>query len=147
MGTRGPVPARSDQKRRRNKPDTPTDKVEVDGAVEIPAASDTWHATAQAWYASLERSGQSRFYEPSDWANAHFCAGLMSDALLDDKVNAQLVAQIRGLMADLLTTEGARRRAGIDLERKLTGAPEPQQSSGNVTRMDDRRKRLTSGAS
>ena len=26
MGTRGPVPARSDQKRRRNKPETPTER-------------------------------------------------------------------------------------------------------------------------
>ena len=68
----------------------------------------------------------------------------MSDALNDDKVNAQLVGQIRGLMADLLTTEGARRRVGIELDRKVAGAAPAEQSTGsNVTAMDDRRKRLT----
>lgn len=147
MGTRGPVPARSDQRRRRNKPATPTDKVEVQGAVAVPPPTDSWHPTAAAWYVSLEQSGQSRFFEPSDWQAAHFTAALMSDCLTGDGVNAQLVAQIRGMMSDLLTTEGARRRAGIELERALSGTPAAASTpGGNVTVMDDRRKRL-SGAS
>lgn len=147
MGTRGPVPARSDQKRRRNKPETPTDRVEIDGAVEIPEPVESWHTAAAAWYRSLEHSGQSRYFEPSDWQAAHFTAALMSDCLTGEGINAQLVAQIRGMMADLLTTEGARRRAGIELERKLAGTPAAASTpSGNVTVMDDRRKRLT-GAS
>lgn len=142
MGTRGPVPARSDQKRRRNQPETPVEKVEIDGEVTIPEPSETWHPTAAAWYSSLTESGQARYFEPSDWQAAHFTAALMSDCLTGDSVNAQLVGQIRGMMTDLLTTEGARRRAGIELERKIAGSPE-QQGSGNVTRMADRRKRLT----
>lgn len=144
MGNRGPIPARSEERRRRNQPETPIERVALAGEVEIPAADETWNATAAAWYRALSESGQSRFYEPSDWANAHFCARLMSDALNDDKVNAQLVGQIRGLMADLLTTEGARRRVGIELDRKVAGAAPAEQSTGsNVTAMDDRRKRLT----
>jgi hypothetical protein len=147
MGTRGPVPARSDQRRRRNKPETPTDRVAIDGKVTIPAPAEGWHPIAAAWYGSLERSGQSRYFEPSDWQAAHFTAALMSDCLSGDGVNAQLVAQIRGMMADLLTTEGARRRAGIELERVLSGTPAAASTpGGNVTVMDDRRKRL-SGAS
>lgn len=143
MGNRGPIPARSDERRRRNQPETPIERVALDGEVEIPAADEAWHPTAAAWYRALNESGQSRFYEPSDWANAHFCARLMSDALLDEKINAQLVGQIRGLMADLLTTEGARRRVGIELDRKVAGVPAEPQSGSNVTAMDDRRKRLT----
>lgn len=146
MGTRGPVPARSDQKRRRNKPETPTDHVEVDGEVTTPEPSEAWHPTAAAWYASLAQSGQSRFFEPSDWQAAHFTAALMSDCLTGEGANAQLVGQIRGMMTDLLTTEGARRRAGIELDRKLATESAPK-AANNVTRMDDRRKRLTSGAS
>lgn len=147
MGTRGPIPARSDQKRRRNKPETPTTRVEIEGEVVAPKPSETWHPTAAAWYASLVESGQSRYFEPSDWQAAHFTAALMSDCLTGEGVNAQLVAQIRGMMADLLTTEGARRRAGIELERKVAGGDTAPASSGNVTVMEDRRKRLTSGAS
>lgn len=146
MGTRGPAPARSDERRRRNQPSTPTDKVEVAGEVEIPDPLEEWHPTAVSWYRSLADSGQSRFYEPTDWQAAHFCAGLMSQALLDEKPNAQLVAQVRGLMTDLLVTEGARRRAGMEIMRRPTEGGRPQ-PGGSVTRMADRRKRLTGDAS
>lgn len=147
MGTRGPVPARSDQKRRRNKSETPTEKVAVEGKVEIPEPRDGWHAVAADWYRSLKDSGQARFFEPSDWQAAHFCAQLMSDCLSGETVNAQLVSQVRGMMTDLLTTEGARRRAGVELERKASGQQAASAPVGNVTHMADRRKRLTSGAS
>lgn len=144
MGARGPAPKRSTERHgHRAKADQPA-QVEQSGAVEIPAADESWHATAAAWYASLTDSGQSRFYEPSDWQNAHFCAGLMSSALTEEKVNAQLVAQIRGLMTDLLVTEGARRRVGLEVVR--TPEQSAPKASGNVTRMEDRRKRV-SGAS
>lgn len=142
MGTRGPAPARSDQKRRRNKPETPTQQVELEGDVKIPAPDEDWHPTALAWFGSLQTSGQARFYEPSDWQNAHYCAGLMSRTLTEEKVNAQLVAQVRGLMTDLLVTEGARRRVGLEIVRSAPPAAAAT-SSGNVTVMGDRRKRLT----
>lgn len=144
MGARGPAPARSDQRRRRNEPTTPTARIEVEGQVFVPPADETWHPTAAAWYAALAQSGQASYYEPSDWQNAHYCAGLMSRSLTEEKVNAQLIAQVRGLMTDLLVTEGARRRAGLEIVRRPVGddAPEPE----NVTRMDDRRRRVA-GAS
>lgn len=140
MGTRGPAPARSDQRRRRNKPETPVDRVEVDGEVTIPEPG-AWHDTAVAWYRSLEQSGQSRFFEPSDWQSAHFTAQMMDKCLRADDVSAQMVAQVRGMMTDLLSTESSRRRVGLELERKV--AQQPGASSSAVTRLDDRRKRLT----
>lgn len=143
MGTRGPVPARSDQKRRRNAPVKPVERVEVSGEVVVPLPAEHWHVTAAEWYRSLVDSGQSRYFEPSDWQAARFCAELMHLALTGD-TNAQLVAQVRGMMSDLLTTEGARRRVGIELERKIV--EQAGTSRSNVTSMADRRKRLT-GAS
>lgn len=141
MGTRGPLPARSDQKRRRNQPETPVEKIELEGAVAVPDPLDSWHAVAADWYRSLSESGQSRYFEPSDWQAARYCASVMSETLTGSP-NAQMVAQVRGLMADLLTTEGARRRASLELERKLAGV-EPQPTAGNVTQMAGRRARLT----
>lgn len=143
MGARGPAPARSDQRRRRNEPATPTITIELDGEVEVPTADESWHPTAAAWYASLAQSGQARHYEPSDWQNAHYCAGLMSRSLTEEKVNAQLIAQVRGLMADLLVTEGARRRVGLEVVRKSATGEEGEQPSGNVTRMESRRRRVS----
>ena len=144
MGTRGPAPARSDQRRRRNAPETPVDKVEVDGEVTIPEPG-AWHDTAIAWYRSLQHSGQSRFFEPSDWQAAHFTAQMMHKCLTADEVSAQMVAQVRGMMTDLLSTESSRRRVGIELERKV--AQPAGKSSSAVTHLEDRRKRLTSDAS
>ena len=141
MGTRGPVPARSDQKRRRNAPARPVEVVEVAGEVIAPPADEGWHDTARAWFRSLADSGQSRYFEPSDWQSAHFTAQMMSKCLQADEVSAPMVAQVRGMMTDLLSTESSRRRVGIELERKVAqaGGSKPQ----SVTRLEDRRKRLT----
>jgi hypothetical protein len=141
MGARGPVPSRSDQRRRQNKPATPVDHVLVAGEVVRPDPSEDWHQSAGAWYRAIGDSGQSRFFEPSDWQAAWFCADLMSKCMAAEVVNAQLVGQIRGLMTDLLTTESARRRVGLELERKIV---QPDASMpGNVTSMTGRRKRMT----
>lgn len=43
-----------------------------------PAPSPRWHPIAAAWYAALGKSGQSIFYEPSDWALAMMIAESMS---------------------------------------------------------------------
>lgn len=145
MGARGPVPKRSTERHgHRGQSDQP-EQVEQAGTVGRPEPADHWHGTARRWYESLSESGQSRFYEPSDWEQAHFTADLMHRALTDEKVNAQLVAQVRGLMADLLSTEASRRRVSMEIVRVQDGG-ESQQSGGNVTQMADRRKRVA-GAS
>ena len=147
MGTRGPAPARSDQKRRRNKPETPVEQVEQDGAVEVPAADESWHPKASAWYAALEQSGQARYYEPSDWQTAQIAAETLHRFLTDEKPNAQLLAQFNAMQAALMVTEGARRRVGVEVVRRQGDASSQKPAGDNVTRMDERRKRLSSDAS
>ena len=147
MGTRGPAPARSDQKRRRNKPETPVEQVEQVGTVTVPPADDSWHSKAQAWYAALEHSGQARYYEPSDWQTAQIAAETLHRFLTDEKPNAQLLAQFNAMQAALMVTEGARRRAGVEVIRREPNEPTGKPAGENVTRMDERRKRLSSDAS
>lgn len=82
----GPIPKRSEERRRRNKPEVDIIKVNLDealaGTVEIPAPptrvnektgeiKSLWHPTAEQAYLSLARSGQCIWYEPSDWAFAY----------------------------------------------------------------------------
>jgi hypothetical protein len=139
MGSRGPAPKRSTERHgHRSTADQP-ELVEQAGEVDRPAPSENWHSTARGWYDSLTESGQSRFYEPSDWQQAHFCADLIHRTLTDEKINAQLVAQVRGLMADLLSSESARRRVSLEIVR-VPADPAPT-SGGNVTSMTGRRKR------
>lgn len=130
----GPVPKRSSERRRRNKVDI--DTVEATGPVEQPAASDSWHEIAHSWYESLALSGQAQFYEPSDWQTARYVAEAMTRNLEATRFSAQMFAAISSAMVDLLTTEGARRRARLEIDRVAVEGPSP------VTAIDDYRKRL-----
>ena len=118
MATRGPVPKRDAERRRRNKPETTGETVKIVGAVRVPAADKTWHPIARRWYLSLKRSGQAQFYEPSDWMTAKYTADLMSRLLNDDRPSAEMVKALNPLMASLLTTEGERRRVRMEIERQ-----------------------------
>jgi hypothetical protein len=91
--------------------------VAVVGAVRIPVASKDWHPIARDWFRSLARSGQSRFYEPSDWATAKLLADQMSRMLNLDEPNASMLNGIVQATRDLMTTEGQRRRMRLELER------------------------------
>lgn len=148
MGSRGPAPKRSTERHgHRGEADQP-EQVEQTGTVERPPADESWTPVARDWYEALAISGQSRFYEPSDWQQARYCAELMSKSLTDEKLNAQLVAQIRGMMTDLLTSESARRRVSMEIVRKPVEPEQPATSgASNVTSMDERRKRVGSNAS
>lgn len=134
MGEHGPIPKRSEERRRNNKPETPQDSVEVTGLIKIPPANPRWHKTARQIYESLEDSGQAKFYEPSDWAAAYLLAESLSRDLkpqalgvsqITGKVvratlpikGASLSAYLKGFAA-LGVTEGDRRRIGIEIERK-----------------------------
>lgn len=125
MGARGPVPKRSDQRRRRNKDGVITKGVST-GVVEWPEPSDLWHPVAVAWYQSLEESGQSDYYEPSDVWTARYVAEAMSRNLQHGRFSAQLFAAVMSAMTELLTTEGARRRARMELQRDPAEVEDPR---------------------
>lgn len=119
MGARGPVPTRSDQRRRKNLNSdgltTVTGPSPV-AHVEQPPADDTWHVLARDWYNSLAESGQARWYQPSDWQTARIWSEILSRQLDGGRASAQMIAAWAGAATELLTTEGARRRARIELE-------------------------------
>jgi hypothetical protein len=129
VGPRGPVPKRSSERRRRNKPEgaevvqAPTVCV-----LEWPAVDEDWHPIAARWYRSLERSGQSQFYEDSDVAAAVYVAEAMSRSL-KGKLSSVMFAAVMSAMTELLTTEAARRRARIELERQTDAAEPPAVAS------------------
>lgn len=119
MGTRGPIPERAENRRRRNKTNTQSDT--VFGEVEVPPADDNWHPIAFDWYTSLIKSGQSKYFEPSDWMAAQLLAHEMT-RMLAARCSANMFAAVWSAMGDLLTTEGERRRARLEITRK-TAAP------------------------
>lgn len=161
MGERGPTPKRSDQRRRRNKPPEsgPQETTKAPaGAAEPPdrpPADESWHELAIEWYESLATSGQSRFYEPSDWALARIIAESISQEFkprpiivagvvkrIKQPPRATALAQWLKAMTALLATEGDRRRAAMELQRPK---PEGEDGGAGVSSLDDARHRLGLG--
>jgi hypothetical protein len=119
----GPVPKRSDTRRRRNKPDgVQVEKAPAGNRIIWPEADPGWHPIAHRWFESIETSGQAQFYEQTDVETAYFVAEMMHRNLSEGRVNGQLFSSVMSAMADLLVTEGARRRARIELERNVPHA-------------------------
>lgn len=138
MGSRGPVPKRSDQRRRRNKSGE-TERVESAGRAVQPDPDGGWHPVAVRWFESLGESGQAIFYEASDWATAYLLAESISRELGSGEApsGASLSAWLKG-MSSLLVTEGDRRRMRLELE--ATPEVDPAEEDA-VARLDDHRKR------
>ena len=133
-----PHPKRSSERRRRNK-DSKPQKVTAQGKVDVPEPDEDWHPIARDWYLSLPDSGQSQFFEPSDWQAARFTAQSISAYLQSSRPSGQLFSSVWSAMTDLLSTESSRRRVRLEVEREASeGEP------AGVTALDDYRSRLAS---
>lgn len=156
MGARGPVPKRSDRKLGHTAKADRDAVTRGTGAanVEVPEPDPDWHPVASRWFASLAESGQSYWYEPSDWAAAYVLAESMSRELSPQPIvgkdgevhkvtlppkGASLAAWRQG-MASLLVTEADRRRALVELQRPpQTGGEE---GGSDVADLDRYRNRI-----
>ena len=116
----GPPPKRSTHRRRRNA-GPPVDTATSDGEVRGPALVGRHSAIGVRWYEALRRSGQSQFFEPSDWAVAELVVTAI-DAF-SRSPSAVMLASINTAMTNLLATEGDRRRLRLELEKPAPAAP------------------------
>lgn len=158
-GAGGPPPKRSSQRRRTNKLETPITKGTASAAVAPPSPDEGWHPVARRWFESLAVSGQSVFYEPSDWATAFVVAEAMSRELKPQPMSvgqgdaahvefvslppkgASLSAWLRA-MTVLMVTEGDRRRLRLELEAvKVT-----EEAAPDVSELAEYRRRSASRA-
>ena len=87
--TRGPIPKRDAERRRRNAAEVGTTTVEMTGEVIVPDADPNWHRLAREWYESLRKSGQHKYMEPSDWAAARILAFSMTKQLASSRPSSQ----------------------------------------------------------
>lgn len=137
MGTRGPVPKRTEAKAGHRT------KAEMASVDQAPAGADLdwgnseaeWAEMAAGWYESLQVSGQALFFEQSDVMLARYVATMMSRSLRGNP-NAKLVAAVLAGMTELLSSEASRRRMKLELTR------EPAQVPASVAVMDKYRNAL-----
>lgn len=136
--TAGPVPKRSDQRRRRN-------KVDIDSAPVAPAAGEVRGpecpegvaGLAKVWYESLRTSGQSIYYADSDWASALIIARAIEQ--FETRPTAHMLTAILSGCGSLAATEGDRRRLRIELETQSSG---DEDEDAAVVAIDDYQRRL-----
>lgn len=122
----GPPPKRTEERRRRNKPEV-NYKFGESKPAKPPAANKLWHPTAKRLYKALKESGQACFFEASDWAYAHFTMDQLSDSLINAEeqgapIGAMKLAELNKMMQELLISEPSRRRARIELKKASDNA-------------------------
>lgn len=123
----GPVPYRSEElsrERDANRGDRPTLTKGTMRSVQIPAADDEWHPTAKRLYQSLQESGQSDFFQNSDWAYAwSLCEDvsvMKNQQIYSGKLHAESLKGIYSALSNLMFTEADRRRMRIELMEEKT---------------------------
>ena len=142
MGERGPVPKRSDQRRRRNKTEGGIDSAPTSSSRKLgPPCPDWLLGLGKTWYESLGTSGQAVFYTDSDWATALVVAKAIDT--FDERPTAMMLASIMSACSSLVCTEGDRRRLRIELER---GERVDEDAEAGVASMETWRKKLTGSA-
>lgn len=134
----GPVPNRSDQRRRRNKDDIDIEKAAPANEATIPDANPEWVPAVTRWYEALGESGQAVFYESSDWAQAWILADLLNSQMDSFKPNGMIISAWLHGAGELLTTEGARRRMRIELAKGKKADPEQVAAIASLDAFRDR---------
>lgn len=149
MGARGPVPNRSNDlsrdrdANRGGRPDITRGELRP---VTIPDPDPDWHPIATMLWESLLNSGQSDFYQDSDWAMAFSLCDDLSyykkplkdrDGNEYHKRSGQMLQTIYSAMSNLLVTEADRRRVRIELS-----APEPAEDDAAVLVIADYKRNL-----
>lgn len=117
MGSRGPVPKRSDHLHgHRSKADKArVDKVEG-AATSIPELGFDAHPIVADWYAALADGPEAQFYSPAMWHRARVVARMLSGVLEAGRPSAQMYSALQQDMKSLLVDAGELRRLGIEVQ-------------------------------
>ncbi|GIE98941.1 hypothetical protein [Paractinoplanes rishiriensis] len=137
---RGPVPNRSEdlaRPRERKGKDIVTVTKGVARPSWIPDPDPGWHPIARQLWDALAVSGQSDFYQQSDWALAFSLCDDLSHYKNSPKRSGQMLQTIYAAMERLLVAEGDRRRVRIELDE-----PQDTGESAAVLAIADYRKEL-----
>jgi len=105
--------------------------------IPIPTADPAWHPIVQSWFRSLKLSGQSEFYEASDWATAVLAAKTY-DVFLRT-YNASILSHFVRLSERLGVTIVDRARSRIELGDDAD-VTDVDQEAADATVLDWQRK-------
>jgi hypothetical protein len=106
--------------------------------IPIPDANPRWHPQAQSWFNSLKISGQSEFYEASDWAMAVVAAQTYD--LFMRTYREALLLRFDRLSARLGACIADRNAARIRLEGEPQPVADEDEEAADAVVLDWRRK-------
>lgn len=110
-----PIPKRSEERRRTNS--TEPTRSAAGPLVAAPPPRDAWDARVRAWYEGAAVSGQTRYYEASDWQQLLLAGDLLD--LFHAYGTVGVLDQFARMCSRLLLTEGDRRTAHVELVREV----------------------------
>ena len=106
--------------------------------ITIPRMNGQWHPVAKMLWKAVKESGQTKFYQSSDWAMLYSLCDDISYAKQQKKRPAQLIQTIYSELGNLLVSEGSRRRVQIELYRPT----EEELKSSDVAVMSEWQKKF-----
>jgi len=116
----GPIPKRDEERIRRNENVVPLTTVPMLGTVVVPELMvQEPHDLVVSLWESLADSGQSKYYEPSDWAYAQLTMHVIDGMLKSSRgISSLILSEVNKMMSNLLVTEGDRRRVRMEVARQ-----------------------------
>lgn len=137
-----PTPIKRDnEKSTKHQPKSGAPRHNAMRPVRIPAAKKEWCKEARDLYNSLKSSGQSDYYQNSDWQMARIACDLLTlcyEAKGPGGVPqpfykcTMLVAEINNMLTQLGATEGARRQSmRVELDVVTPEEESPEQAAQN----------------
>lgn len=147
MGARGPIPEREANlarpRERKGKDEQPVKKGTL-FPTHQPEADPEWTPLAKMIWQSLADSGQSAYYQQSDWAYAYMLCEQITEYHINletgevkKRRSPEMLKAIMNGLSNLLMTEGDRRRVRIELEE-----PEVEESKATLTIMSQYKENL-----
>lgn len=144
MGSRGPIPKRSEARTRVNK--TGEDGIALKKGVALsyswPEADTDWHPWVADFYGSFQQSGMQAYFQQTDVAALQLACRLLNREVVEKgRPSAMFLAETMKMLDGLGITEGERRRIKIELDQ-----PTVQEVDAKVVALQAARSRLKQSA-
>ena len=129
-----PTPIKRDnEKSTKHQPKSGAPRHNAMRPVRIPAAKKEWCKEARDLYNSLKSSGQSYYYQNSDWQMARIACDLLTHCYAMNFYKCtMMLAEINEMLKQLGATEGARRQSmRVELDVVTPEEESPEQAAQN----------------
>lgn len=149
MAGKGPIPARSTERTRRNK--TGEDGIELKKGTALeykwtPPGED-WPDFIARYYSSFQKSGMQAYFQQTDIEQLWLSCQMMADQFKTGRPSAMMIGEALKLLEGLGATEGERRRMKIELEvEREDDSAEEDAKMAAVTSITDRLAKSADGA-